>query len=97
MKAIHGTIKNGQIIPDKPVTLPEGCRVRIEPDDEPLGLTEEEWPKTPEEIADWLQWFDNVEPVELTPEEEAEWKSWRDKIKAYTIATMDRGIEDLFR
>lgn len=44
MKTIEGTIINGQIIPDEPVTWPEGCRVRIEAATEAGGVTEKPAP-----------------------------------------------------
>jgi len=61
-----------------------------------FGITEEQWPTTPEAIAEWLRWFDAIEPLEMTPEEEAEWQTFRQKIKEYTIAKMEKRIERLF-
>jgi hypothetical protein len=98
MKAIMGTIRNGQIVADQPVEWPDGCRVIIEPaaKEETLGIGEEDWPTTPETLAEWLAWFDSLEPVALAPEEEADWKAWRQRIKEYTVANMDKDIEGLF-
>ena len=33
--SISGVIKNGQVVPEEPLTLPEGTRVRIEPEPAP--------------------------------------------------------------
>jgi len=98
MKAIMGTVRNGQIISDQPVEWPEGCRVTIKPavKEESLGIREEDWPTTPEALAEWLAWFDSLEPVELTLAEEADLKAWRQRVKEYTIANMDKDIEGLF-
>lgn len=98
MKAIMGTVRNGQIVADRPIEWPEGFRVIIEPamKEETLGIREEDWPTTPEALAEWLDWFDSLEPIQLASEEEADWKAWRQKIKEYTIANMHKGIEDLF-
>jgi hypothetical protein len=98
MNAIEGIWKNGQIIPDEAADWPEGCRVRIEPlpEEEKIGLSEDEWPTTPEAIADWLKWIDSFEPVELTPEDEANWAAWRQEIKDYTITNQDKHLEGLF-
>ena len=60
-----------------------------------IGLSENEWPTTPEARAEWLQWFDSIEPVEMTPEEEAEWQTARQAVKDYTVAKMKR-LERLF-
>lgn len=100
MKTILGTVHNGQIIADQPVEWPEGCRVVIEPAankerEETLGIREEDWPTTPEALANWLAWFDSLEPVKLSAEEEADWEAWRQKIREYTIANMDKDIEGL--
>jgi hypothetical protein len=99
MSTITGTWRNGQIQFDEPADFPEGCRVRIEPltvVEESLGIREEDWPTTPEAKAEWLQWFDAFEAVELTPEDQAAWDSWRRQIKEYTIANTDARLEGLF-
>jgi hypothetical protein len=66
------------------------------PEEDQIGLAEEEWPTTPEAIAEWLQWLDTFEPVELTPEDEANWAAWRQEIKDYTLANQDKHLEGLF-
>lgn len=98
MNAIKGTWKGGQIVLDDPADWPEGCRLLVEPVpvEEEIGLSEEEWPRTPEAIAEWLKWFDSFEPVQMTPEEEAKWEAARQEVKEYTIANQDKGIEGLF-
>ena len=45
-------------------------------------------------IADWLAWYDSLEPLIMTTEEEAELADWRRKVKEYTIARMQEGFED---
>jgi hypothetical protein len=94
----HGTWKNGQVILDKPADWPEGCRVTIEPaaKEEPLDMREEDWQDTPEAIADWLQWYDSLEPLEMTPQEEAEWQAARTAMKEYTVANMHKDTEGMF-
>ena len=72
---LTGTWKEGQIILDEPADWPDGCRVTVVPiagQVETLGITEEQWPRTPEAVAEWLAWFDSIEPIEMTPEEEAD-------------------------
>jgi hypothetical protein len=56
-----------------PTDWPEGCRLIVEalPAEEKYSLSEEEWPRDPEAIAEWVKWFDSFEPVEFTQEEEA--------------------------
>jgi hypothetical protein len=78
MNALQGTIKNGQIVLDAPNELPEGTRVEVLPIDvaQPtFGMREEDWPTTPEGIAELLARMDQVEPGWLSPEDEAAWRS----------------------
>jgi hypothetical protein len=87
-----GTWKNGQIVLDGPAEWPEGCRLLVEPvfdQAETLGITEEEWPRSPEAIAEWLEWFDSIEPIEITPDEEANWQAARAAQKAYQLAKFE--------
>lgn len=98
MSAITGTWKNGQVVLDDLADWPEGCRVVVEPlpNDVEIGLSEQEWPRTPEAIAEWLRWFDSFEPVQMTPEDEAAWAAARQEVKEYTIAHQNRRLEGLF-
>ena len=100
MEAIRATWKNGQIVPDTPVDWPEGCRLRVEPDTEQAEtseMREEAWSNTPEAIADWLAWYDSLEPLIFTPDERADLAAWRRQVKEYTIANMHKDIEGLFQ
>ncbi len=98
MNAIKATWKNGQIVPDQQAEWPEGCRLLIEPlpVDETVGLRAEDWPEVPEAVAEWLGWYDSLEPLEFTPEEVADIAAWRQKTKDYTIANRDKDVEGLF-
>jgi hypothetical protein len=97
---LTGTWKDGQIILDAPADWPDGSRVVITRQEdqvgERLGITEEEWPRTPEALADWLKWLDSIEPIEMTPEEEADWLAWRQKIKEHELANFGKRVEGLF-
>ena len=77
---------------------PEGCRLLVEPlpVEQTFELREEDWEDTPEAIADWLRWYDSLEPLEFTPEEAADMAAWRQKVKEYTIANMERDVRGLF-
>jgi hypothetical protein len=97
MNVIHGTWKNGQIQLDEPADWPEGCRVVIEPAarESSVGIPEEDWPETPEEIAEWLKWYDAIEPLEMTPEEEAEWAAARQAQKDYEKRIFNEHADEL--
>ncbi len=98
MQAIKGKYENGQIVLNEPADWPEGTEVVVEPvpQEETIGIREEDWPDTPEAIAEWLRWYDSLEPLEFTPEEEADLAAWRQKVKDYTIANMGKGIGEMF-
>lgn len=97
-ETVHGIWENGKVILDGPADWPEGCRLVIEPapKDESFGIREEDWQDTSEAIADWLQWYDSLEPLEMTPQEEAEWQAARKAMKEYTVANMHKDTEGLF-
>ena len=42
-------------------------------------LEEESWDNSPEGIADWLKWYQTLEPLIFTPEEEADTAAWLKK------------------
>jgi hypothetical protein len=66
MVALKGTVKNGQVILDEPLDLPEGTRVEVlpvEPARLTWGLREEDWPTTPEGIAELVARIDQIEPL----------------------------------
>jgi hypothetical protein len=101
MKAIMGTVRNGQIIVDQPIEWPDGCRVVIEPvaKEETLGIRDEHWPTDAEGIARLLELMDKIEPLEMTPEEEAAWQADREAQKEWQKANFDkraRFLEELF-
>jgi hypothetical protein len=98
MTAIKGIWTNGGIVLDQPADWPEGCRVFIEPAPEegPIGIREEDWSDTPEAVAEWLQWYDSLEPLEMSAEEEADLAAWREQVRQSTTASMDRRTAGLF-
>lgn len=98
MSAIRGKYVDGTVVLDAPADWPNGTEVVVEPasNGESIGTSEEEWDNSPEGIADWLRWYDALEPLEFTPEEEAAIAAWRKTVKEYTIANADKGIKGLF-
>ena len=98
MNAVKGTWKNGRIVLDGPIDWPDGCRLAIAPlpEEEIVGIREEDWPTTPEAMADWLKWYDSLEPLEITADEAVEFEAWRRKVKEYSIAKTEERIAGLF-
>jgi hypothetical protein len=106
MTAIKAIVKGGRLELEVPADWPEGTVVEIHPvgqagqnagrpmtSEEEAG--EEGWSNTPEAIADWLRWYDSLEPLTLTPEEETDAEAWLRKASDYAIANMDKDSEDL--
>lgn len=78
VNVFEGTIKNGEILLDVPVALPDGTRVGVTPlmqDAATLGMREEDWPTTLEGIATLLGRMEQVEPGWLSPEDDAAWRA----------------------
>ncbi|HEV3238146.1 MAG TPA: hypothetical protein VGZ25_14245 [Gemmataceae bacterium] len=94
---LKGVIRNGRVEVAEPINLPDGSEVIITPQDKLSGLTDNGRPMTPDEIATTLAAMDKVEPFDMTDEERAQADAWEKKVNDYTIATMDKGIEDVFR
>ena len=105
MTAVTATYRNGQIVFDDPLPADwvEGMRVLVEPTPVPYdlgGIRDEDWPTTPEGIAELLKVMDEVEGSWLSPEDEAEWKRALAERKAWELAnweTHSKKIENLFR
>jgi hypothetical protein len=96
MNGITGVFTQGRIIPDEAIDWPDGCRVVIEPVSVATEVpdSKDERAETPEEIADWLRWYDSLEPLEFTAEEEGDLAAWRLKVKEHTLANMHKQTED---
>jgi hypothetical protein len=95
MSTVPGRYHDGKVILDTPVEWAEGMPVHVSPIAERIGMTEAEWPTTPEGIQELIHRMQLFEPVELTPEEEAEWMAAREAVKQYTIKKTEKE-EDLF-
>jgi hypothetical protein len=87
MIAIKARVLNGRVEAAAPSDWPEGMEVFIEPVSagEHVGMREEDWPTTPEGIAEHLKRLSELEPLEITPEEEAELDAWRRQVKAVSL------------
>lgn len=81
MSVITGTVKNGLIELDEPGYLPDGSRVVVQPVEsaESVGMSEAQWQDSPEAIADWIAWYDSLEPIELSTADEAEIRAFRER------------------
>jgi hypothetical protein len=95
---MKGIIRNGRVEVAEPINLPDGSEVTITGcvPGELLGPVDHERPMTPNEIAETLAAMAKVEPFDMTTDERAGADAWEKRVNEYTIANMDRGIEDIF-
>jgi hypothetical protein len=95
--AIKTFVKKGRIEVEAPDDWPEGTQVVVEPimHATSLGLSEEDWPSTPDEIARHLALMDQIEPLVLTSDEEAEWVASREARKQLEKARFAERAEQL--
>ena len=74
MTVVRAKWENGHVVFQEPIAWPEGRDLLVI--DSPIiptsGLMDDERPESPEEIADWLKWYDSLEPLQFTPAEEQE-------------------------
>ena len=96
---VRGVVRNGRIEVETPINLPDGTELLIPLPEgvSPSPVSEVGWDNSPEGIAAWLAWLNALPTLTITPEEEADTAAWRKKMSEYGIATMEKGIEDVFR
>jgi hypothetical protein len=90
---IKGTVHNGQAELSAPLDWPEGTAVLVSPCN--VGV-EDRGAMSAEEITQVLAAMHQMEPFEMTPAEERQVEAGRQRSKAYTIANMHHGVEELF-
>lgn len=97
MSVITGTVKNGLIVLDEAANLPDGSRVVVHPIEsvETIGVSEAEWPDTPEAIADWIAWYDSLEAIELSAADEQALGAFRRRQKELGKSAFDERSDRL--
>lgn len=74
METVLGTYRDGQVILEHKVDWPNGASLEVRlgmsayssstPDREDRCYDGSRPPSTPEEIEEWLKWFDSIEPFD---------------------------------
>lgn len=92
-----GTVKNGLVVLDDASGFAEGSRVVVLPVESSMGigLCESEWQDTPEAIADWIAWYDSLEPLEMEKSDEQAVAAFREQQKQAGISGFDERAERL--
>ena len=98
MSSITGRWKDGNILLDSAADWPDGCRVVVEPlsEEASTGLSENEWDDSPEAIAEWLQWYEALEPLEISAQEEEDLADWRRQLREYESAQAEKRARSQF-
>lgn len=99
MTSIKAIVKGGRLELEVPADWPDGTEVILQPvaPRDESGIAEEDWRDTPEAIAEWLKWYDAVEPLHFTDEERADWERARKEQKEFEIATFNEHADKLRR
>lgn len=88
MSILTGVIRDGRVELDTPAALPNGTRVRVEPEAEEGFLRDEDWPTTPEGIDALVRRMEQIDPIVLTPEDDARIAAARAAVRAVTLAAV---------
>ena len=88
MSILTGVIRDGRVELDTPAALPNGTRVRVEPEAEEGFLRDEDWPTTPEGIDALVRRMEQLDPIVLTPEDEARIAAARTAVRDVTLAAV---------
>ena len=84
-----GFIQQGQVIVPKPIDLPDGSEVVVSNPTASEDELEDDWDNTPEGIAEWLKWYDSLQPLTFTDDERAAWEADRKARKDWEFAHFD--------
>lgn len=97
MDAIKAIVKSGRLKLSVPNDWPDGTEVVVRPvEREPMfGIHEEDWPETAEARAEWLRWYDSLQPLVLTYAEQAAWSAARQNQKEFERSTFDTHADKL--
>jgi hypothetical protein len=88
VQTITGVMKEGRVELDRPASLPDGTRVRVEPDEEPGFRDDDDWPTTPEGIEALIREMEAAEPVVLTAEDEERIVQARAAVRTVTLSAV---------
>lgn len=95
----RGVIQHGRVEVEEPINLPDGTQVSLAISEsvESEITSDEVWDHTLCGVADWLRWYDALEPLVMTAREEAEAEAWLQQVNAHGAAQLTQNTADLFK
>lgn len=97
MNIIRAKWLNGQVVLEEPANWPEGSELVVgQPELTGVAGNGDDQANDAQSIAQWLAWYDSLEPLIFSPQEEADLSAWRTKVKEHTIANMHESAEGVF-
>lgn len=97
MATIKAIVRGGRLEVDEPIDLPDGTELLIPLPNGAEATSEEGWDNSPEGIADWLRWYESLEPLQFTDEERAALEADRAARREWELAHFDEHAEELRR
>jgi hypothetical protein len=94
----RGVIQHGRVEVAEPINLPDGTEVSLAIS-EPVATEidrDEPWDHTAEGVADWLRWYDALQPLVMTAREEADAEAWMRQVNARGTAELIQSTAGLF-
>jgi hypothetical protein len=91
----NGVIQHGRVELKEPINLPDGTEVSLAILESRSEINSDEaWDHTPAGVADWLKWYDSLQPLMMTPQEEADAQSWLQHMSARGAAELSQSTAD---
>ena len=99
MATIKAIIRGGRLEVDEPIDLPDGTELLIPlPNGAPIPNNGDDgWDNSPEGIAEWLTWYDSLEPLVFTDDERAAADAARQARREWELAQFEAHAEKLRR
>jgi hypothetical protein len=92
-----GIVRNGQIVLDRPLDLPDGAEVTIldETQSPPTFLNEEEQTNDPQIIQAWISDLQSIPPVPaLSEAEHSKTAAWDERIRQFNLEAVQQQFAD---
>ena len=90
---LKGFIRNGRVVMDEAIDLPEGTEVVVVP----AVAGRDDGPVSPAEIALVLAAMQRLQPLDIPEAVAADLDDWESKVNQHGINHIDVSAEDVFR